>query len=99
MAGKRRIDIDLMAAKADILHDIVADTISSEIRRETGIECTARENTEIRVNLLKVEQLIKKFDLNNKDKEVLMYDPYFKPYNPRGLNKLAGIDYYNENKK
>lgn len=96
MAGNRRIDVDLFAAKADILHDIVADTISSEVKRETGIECSARENMEIRVNMLKMEELVKRFDLNNTNKEVGMYDNYATEENLRGFEQLSGVDFYNE---
>ena len=74
MPGRRQIEIDMIATKGDIVKDIIADAISQEIHNETGIACSKRENTEIRLNLIKLEQLVKNYDLNNKDKEFELYD-------------------------
>ena len=74
MPGRRQIEIDMIATKGDIVKDIIADAISQEIHNETGIACSKRENTEIRLNLIKLEQLVKTYDLNNKDKEFELYD-------------------------
>ena len=74
MAGKRQNEVDMLATKSDIIKDIVADTISSEIHRETGIACTKRENTKIRINIIKLEDLVKEYDLNNPEKEVPIYE-------------------------
>ena len=74
MSGKRQNNVDLLATKSDIIKDIVSETISSEIHKESGIACSKRENTEIRVNISKLEKLVKKYDLNNSEKEVPFYD-------------------------
>lgn len=74
MAGKRQNEVGLVAIKNDVLKDIVADTVSAEVHRETGIACTARENAEMRRNLSKLEELVKTYDLNNPNKEVALYD-------------------------
>lgn len=78
MSGKRQNDIDLLATKNDIIKDIVSETISSEIHKETGIACSKRENTEIRVNITKLEKLVKKYDLTNSEKEVPFYETFEK---------------------
>lgn len=88
MAGKRKYEIDMVATKSDIVKDIIADVVSQEVHKETGIACNKRENTEIRVNIIKLENLVKEYDLNNPEKEVPTYD--FKENNKKilGLDKL-----------
>lgn len=90
MSGKRQNDVDMMATKGDIVKDIIADVISQEIHHETGIACSKRENTEIRVNIIKLEQLVKEYDLNNPEKELPLYETTSKTNNKkiRGLDKL-----------
>lgn len=74
MTGKRKYDIDMLATKNDIVKDIVADTISQGIQKETGLACSKRENTEIRLNITKLENLVKQYDLNNPTKEIPLYE-------------------------
>ena len=74
MPGKRQNDIDMVATKGDIIKDIIADTISKEIHHETGIACSKRENTEIRVNIIKLENLVKEFNLDNPYNEIPLFD-------------------------
>ena len=90
MSGKRQNDVDMMATKSDIVKDVLADKISQEIHRETGIACSKRENTEIRVNIIKLEQLVKEYDLNNPTKEVPLYESTAKSPNKKlpSLEKL-----------
>jgi hypothetical protein len=90
MSGKRQNDVDMVATKGDIVKDIIADVISQEIHHETGIACSKRENTEIRVNIIKLEQLVKEYDLNNPEKELPLYETTSKTNNKkiRGLDKL-----------
>lgn len=90
MSGKRQNDVDMMATKGDIVKDIIADVISQEIHHETGIACSKRENTEIRVNIIKLEQLVKEYDLNNPEKELPLYETTSKSNNKkiRSLEKL-----------
>ena len=78
----------MMATKSDIVKDIVADVISQEIHNETGIACSRRENTEIRVNIIKLEQLVKQYDLNNPAKEVPLYESTSKT----GYKKIPGLE-------
>lgn len=88
MSGKRQNDVDMMATKGDIVKDIIADTISQEIHHETGIACSKRENTEIRINIIKLEQLVKEYDLNNPEKELPLYETTSKS----NLKKIKGTD-------
>lgn len=88
MSGKRQNDVDMMATKGDIVKDIIADVISQEIHHETGIACSKRENTEIRVNIIKLENLVKEYDLNNPEKEVPLYETTSKS----NLKKIKGTD-------
>ena len=88
MAGKRQNDIDMVATKGDIVKDIIADVISQEIHHETGIACSKRENTEIRINIIKREQLVKEYDLNNPEKELPLYETTSKS----NLKKIKGTD-------
>ena len=74
MAGKRQNDVNMVATKGDIVKDIIADVVSQEIHKQTGIACTKRENMEIRLNLIKLEDLVKEYDLNNPAKETEFYD-------------------------
>ena len=96
MAGKRQSTLNLMAAKGDIVKDIVADTISKKIAEETGLPCNGRENTLIRVNIIKLENLVKEYDLNNPNKEVHMYDPYQREHFLTGVGNLKTIDVVRE---
>jgi len=89
MSGRRQNDVDMVATKSDLIKDIVADQISQEIHHETGIACSKRENTEIRINIIKLEQLVKQYDLNNPDKELPLYETTSKNITMR---KLQGID-------
>lgn len=90
MAGKRRIERNILATKKDILSDVLADTVSQDIAHQTGIPCSARENTEIRVNLMKIETLVREFDLNNPNKEVPMYEPVREEKGIQGVQYLKG---------
>ena len=85
MSRKRHYEIDIMATKGDIVKDIIADVVSREIYKETGVICSKRENTEIRANIIRLEQLVRTYDLNNPNKEVPLYDTSYKEEEENGI--------------